>query len=92
MPVEGGEEELVFDRLPAGAAGVWALTDHGIYFGESAKPSEVVEFYSFATRRVTPIATSPWIQGVAVSPDARWLLYAQRDGEHRNIMLVENFR
>jgi hypothetical protein len=29
---------------------------------------------------------------LSVSPDGRWLLYAQQDQENTDIMLVENFR
>jgi Tol biopolymer transport system component len=92
MPVAGDEEELVFDRLPKDDWGGWALAGDGVYFDESAKTGEVVEFYSFATRRVTQIAKLDWLLGLALSPDGRWLLYANRDSEVVNIMLVENFR
>lgn len=93
MPVVGGEEELVFDRLPNGLPwSLWALADDGVYFDESAKTGEVIKFYSFATRRVAQIATLDWLDGLALSPDQRWLLYANRDSEIVNIMLVENFR
>jgi hypothetical protein len=30
--------------------------------------------------------------GFAVSPDGRWILYAQRDQSGSDIMLMENFR
>jgi hypothetical protein len=30
--------------------------------------------------------------GLSVSPDGRWILYAQADTLSSNIMLVENFR
>jgi Tol biopolymer transport system component len=93
MSVEGGEEELVFDRFPKEIwwAG-WGLANDGVYFMERATPDWVIKFYSFATRRVMQIATSPLICSVAVSPNGRWLLYAQQDFQDSNIMLVENFR
>jgi len=92
MPVEGGIEELVFDRLRRDAAGVWALADDGIYFDEIVKGVEMIEFYSFATRRVTPITKLRSLNGLAISPDGRWLVYANLEGEFSNIMIVEDFR
>jgi Tol biopolymer transport system component len=96
--VEGGEETLVLDLLQPGLWGYWAVVDEGIYFlNAEAESRPAIEFYRFATRRVTPIAAlekEPVLgdPGLAVSPDGRWLLYAQRDQEASDIMLVENFR
>ena len=98
VPVEGGEETLVLDLLQPGLWGYWAVVDEGIYFlNAEAEPRPAIEFYRFATRRVIPIAAlekEPVLgdPGLAVSPDGRWLLYAQRDQEASDIMLVENFR
>jgi Tol biopolymer transport system component len=94
VPVKGGEEALVLNRLGAGAWHLWAVVDQGIYFAEpEAKSRGVIEFFSFATRRVTRVALMerpPGI-GLAISPDGRWLLYTQADSAEADIMLVENF-
>jgi hypothetical protein len=34
----------------------------------------------------------PFLAGLAVSPDERWVLYTQEDQRSSDIMLVENFR
>jgi hypothetical protein len=34
----------------------------------------------------------PFVQGLAVSPDERWILYTQENQRISDIMLVENFR
>ncbi len=94
VPVNGGEEELAFNRLRAGAWHLWAVVDQGIYFAEpEGKSRGVVEFFSFATRKVTRVATMdrPPAVGLAISPDGRWLLYTQSDTADADIMLVENF-
>jgi Tol biopolymer transport system component len=94
VPVNGGEEELAFNRLGAGAWHLWAVVDQGIYFAETeGKSRGVVEFFSFATRRVTRVALleKPPAIGLAISPDGRWLLYTQADTADADIMLVENF-
>jgi hypothetical protein len=56
-----------------------------------------INFFSFATRRVKqigvlekdPLQGPP---GLTVSPDGRWILFAQADQSISDIMLVENFR
>jgi Tol biopolymer transport system component len=98
MPVAGGEERQAPELLAAGYWRYWAVQEQGIYFVApvaSARPA--IKFFSFATRRVTQLGVlerDP-IQGPAgftVSPDGRWVLYAQADQSISDIMLVENFR
>ena len=97
MPVEGGEESLVLAQLQAGYWGAWAVVDGGIYFiNPEAKPRATIEFFSFATRRITRIALLErepvkWFSNLAISPDGRWILYTQLDQGGNDIMLVENF-
>ena len=94
VPVEGGEESLVLEQLGAGLWGYWGLTQDGIYYYNAS--TRAVEFVSFATREVTnvvaperdPIFGEP---GLSVSPDGRWILYAQEDVAASHIMLVDNF-
>jgi dipeptidyl aminopeptidase/acylaminoacyl peptidase len=98
MPVAGGEERQAPELLGAGYWRYWAVQEQGIYFVApvaSARPA--IKFFSFATRRVTqlgvlerdPLQGPP---GFTVSPDGRWVLYAQADQSISDIMLVENFR
>ncbi len=97
MPVDGGEESLVLDQLQPGYWGGWAVVDKGIYFiNPEAKPRATIEFFSFATRRITRIALLEreplqWFSNLAISPDGRWILYSQLDQGGNDIMLVENF-
>jgi Tol biopolymer transport system component/predicted Ser/Thr protein kinase len=98
VPVLGGEETLVLDLLQPGLWGYWAVVDEGIYFlNAEAEPRPAIEFYRFATRRATRVTVPEkdpdyGDPGMAVSPDGRWILYAQVDQETSDIMLVENFR
>jgi Tol biopolymer transport system component len=87
-----GEEELVLPEV--GVAYRLAVTDEGIYFIKDVGNGATIEFFSFATRRVTRIATmdKPPGLGLAVSPDGRWLLYTQTDVESQGLMLADNFR
>jgi Tol biopolymer transport system component len=92
MPVDGDAEESVFEKFPSFpiCPGRWALADDGVYFCDTAMTGNVIKFYNFATRRVTQIATGRWLTGIALSPDARWLLYANWDRWENNIVVVEN--
>jgi Tol biopolymer transport system component len=103
VPVAGGEEgeeTLVLDIHKAGYWRAWTLVEEGIYFLTAenlARPA--IEFFRFSTGRVTEVAVlttpfRPWTnpQGLSVSADGRWILYAQADREDMDIMLVENFR
>jgi hypothetical protein len=95
LKVQGGEETPVLEQLGAGYWGYWAVAQDGIYFYNVN--TKAIEFFSFATHKVTQIGKpekAPWRYnpGLAVSPDGRWLLYAQVDENTSHIMLVENFR
>jgi Tol biopolymer transport system component len=98
VPVEGGEETPVLDQPKEGYWGYWAVVDGGIYFvNTQVKSHPTIEFFSFATGQVKRIAAiekevSKWDPGLAISPDGRWILYAQVDQSGSDIMLVENFR
>lgn len=91
VPVEGGEETLVLKELAAGLYDCWDLTGEGIYFYNAH--TNAIEFFCFATHKVTQIAKPEKRGGpLAVSPDGRWILFSQVDLDTSHIMLVEDFR
>ncbi len=92
-----GEPELVF-RLPLWTAwgGEWVLADNGIYWvNGKASPRTAIEFFSFATGRITRAVTPSGVfdvgGGFSVSPDGRWLVFGQRDYHGSDIMMIEGF-
>ena len=94
--VDGGEEVRIFDK---GYAGETVVLDEGICFLDpEATPNPTVNFFSFATRQVTQLATiekakyNPGPPTLTVSTDGKWVLYLQVDQVDNDIMLVENFR
>lgn len=91
MPVDGGEEVQVLDR---GTTYHWALSKDGIYLAQpDAKPNPVIEFFSFATRRIIQVAVLPsGGRDLAISPDGRIAIYSDAEQLDSDIMLVENFR
>jgi Tol biopolymer transport system component len=95
IPVEGGDEAPVLDHHRPAFWRAWAVTGQGIYFATAENPSRpLIEFFNFATGKVTQIATleKPFSLGISVSPDGRWLIYTQLDQSGSDIMLMENFR
>jgi hypothetical protein len=98
VPVEGGAEHLVPEFSQIGHWRSWGLLPQGLYFiTKEDVPRPTIRFYSFATRRITPLVTVekeplPLHPGLALAPDGRWLLYAQRDQTVNDLMLMENFR
>ena len=97
MPVAGGEEAIVPGLERAGRTRWWGVLKQGIYFMADEKtPRNTIRFYSFVTKKVTPLAVLDnephWgIPGVALSPDGRWLLTLHRDHEVNDLMMIENF-
>jgi Tol biopolymer transport system component len=94
VPVGGGEETEVLESLSE-YRNMAILTD-GIYFipTQSASKGSSIQFFSFATGKIKPIATIERSagSGLTVSPDGRWILYTQVDQQGSDLMLVENFR
>ena len=57
ISVEGGEESLVLDSPEEGYWGYWVVMEQGIYSVDpGATPHAAIEFFSFATGRVTQVA------------------------------------
>ena len=98
VPVNGGDEAPVLDFPKGSFWGYWALAKKGIYFvNTETGPQPALQFLSFADKRVVHVAALdkrpvPFVSGMAVSPDERWILYTQEDQRSSDIMLVENFR
>lgn len=98
VPVEGGEEKPVPELKDAGYWRSWGIVKEGIYFiSKENTPRPTIKFFSFASRRITPLVTVDrealwWQAGLALSPDGKRLLFAQMDYANDEIMLMENFR
>jgi len=105
MPLQGGEETRVLDQpyreftIASGGAFIawwdWALARNGIYFLHFESYSNAtIEFFEFATHKITPIwtLTKPPGFGLSMSADGRSILYVQNEIQQSNIMLVKNFR
>ena len=96
--MKGGDSTLVL-RFPSETAsgGEWGPSDAGIYWlNIQGLPRPAIEFFSFATARVTRAVTPPgnyaYGSGFSVSRDGRWLVFAQRDYEGSDLMMIDGVR
>ncbi len=92
MPIGGGEPNAL---VPVMFRYSFAVVKNGVYY---AKPSQngpaTIEYLDFSTGKVGKLytLTKPVDLGLAVSPDGRYLLFAQQDFSGSDLMLVEGFR
>jgi Tol biopolymer transport system component len=97
VPVEGGEETLVLEKV---RPSLFAVTGQGIYFFDAGSPGgTALKLYSFATSKVTLLRefsketrVDTNSTALSVSPDGRWILYTQMDQAGSDLVLVENYR
>ena len=98
VPVNGGDEAPVLDFPKGSFWGYWALVKTGIYYVNTETGAQpALQFLRLADKQVVQVAALdrrpvPFLPGMAVSPDERWVLYTQEDQRSSDIMLVENFR
>ena len=92
MPIAGGLEEQLADSLYRAN---YAVARDGIYYMTHAGKSgdSTLRFYAFATGTTRTLLQIGWPEyGLDVSPDGRYLVYAQLDDPASNLMLIEHFR
>jgi Tol biopolymer transport system component/DNA-binding winged helix-turn-helix (wHTH) protein len=98
IPADGGHEEPVLPDLKKGLSGYWALCGDEILYVDSVGDAPADLFsVSLTSWRRTWLRRMPkgpiWTDsGLAVSPDRRWVLYAQADTNGSDIFLVSHFR
>jgi Tol biopolymer transport system component/tRNA A-37 threonylcarbamoyl transferase component Bud32 len=97
-PAEGGEETAVVDGRDVYNDYLFAVAESGIYFPGARDPASGIvplRLYRFADGKVVELGhftKPPANLPPSVSPDEKWLLYAQLDSSVDDVMLVENFQ
>jgi len=98
MRPDGGGESMV-DAMPAlrSSGYEWWPVESGIYFYPDTGAKTELDFLDIRSSRIRRIYTfdkppAPWLGGLSVSPDGKWLLYSRIDEVASDLMLVENFR
>lgn len=98
-----GLREVSLDALPDAAINVaqlpsikgyenWTLAAGGIYFVPADHPRSL-RYFDFATKQTRTVfeLDKDFDGGLSISPDGRWILYAQVDEVNSDIMLVDHF-
>ena len=93
MPLQGGEGQRVVDQPPGYQWSNWALSPDGLYFATpDGLEKTKLEFFDFATHKKTLMGyVENTVQGLALAPDGKSLLYSRLDSEDDEIMVVKNF-
>jgi Tol biopolymer transport system component len=95
LPLSGGADKEILSGV-AGAGSSYALAANGIYFIRvaSGRRKQELSFFSFATGEIKKILALPGrvSLGLALSPDARMILFSQIDQQDSDLMLVDRFR
>jgi Tol biopolymer transport system component/DNA-binding winged helix-turn-helix (wHTH) protein len=81
---------------PLKDAALWTVVPEGIYFVPADAPRAIC-YFDFAKKQVRRIMDvdqdfNSRNGGLSVSPDGRWVLYAQVDDVSSDIMVVDHFR
>lgn len=92
IPFIGGPEKPAPEFAGVECARYCAASRHAFYFVDHQAPPRMLKAFSFASRRTRDIGLieKDLITGtpsLTVSPDDRWLLYAQKDRINSNVML-----
>ncbi len=92
MPVEGGEAVQITGPVNEHAL---AVGKEGIFYSPAPDATQKgsLQFLSFATgkTRTVVVADSPIGGMIGLSPDQRFLTFAQSGQRNRDLMLIENF-
>ena len=92
LPPQSGTESKVDGMPRIRMAELWTLSRSGIYFVPADAPRSL-RYFDFATKQIRAIfeVDKDFGNGLSVSPDGRWILYAQAGDTNGDIMLVDHF-
>lgn len=93
----GAGEQQVQGMPPIASDDAWSPFGSGIYFAAELNGKREIDFFDLKTRSVRTIHVldghpPEWMGGLPVSPDGRWLLFAQLDSLSSDLMMIENWR
>jgi Tol biopolymer transport system component/DNA-binding winged helix-turn-helix (wHTH) protein len=81
-------------ELPRVSAALhWTVSREGIFFVPADAPRSL-RYFDFATKHVRRLfdAEMEFGDGLSISPDGRWIIYAQLENANGDIMLVDHFQ
>ena len=94
---DGSDEKMLEAIPPLSDAHQWWPSGSGIYFWIHTMDKPEVDFLDLRTSQIRRIYVphtlpTPWLAGLSVSPDGKWLVYSRVDERFQDLMLVNNFR
>jgi Tol biopolymer transport system component len=94
MPVAGGQEEVVIDRV---RPFLWSIAETGIVFIAREPEFDAIDVYRFSDRRTVRVGRLGFrLPGsyphLTVSRDGRWALATKQVRFESDLMLLDNFR
>lgn len=92
IDLRGGTESQVARMPRVASEDLWTVGRNGIYF--VSLDGSNVSYFDLATKGIHQLFRSPqgFGRGLALSPDERFILYAQPGKERADIMMMENYR
>lgn len=93
-PVEGGQEEVVVERV---RTFLWSVTDSGIVFVTREADFDAIDRYRFSDQRVAGdgrlgFSLPGSYTHMSVSRDGRWALATKMVRSDSDLMRLDNFR
>jgi Tol biopolymer transport system component len=99
VPVDGGSETRVHDSIRIHYWASWTVGRDGLYFITETTVDDhprtttllaTIQYFRFTTQEITSVVTleKPCL-GLTISPDDRFLLFAQLDQRGSDLMLVD---
>ena len=93
IPVAGGDAVQVTGPIAKDPA--FAVSMNGIYYvtPPESPTRQLIQFLDFATNQSRPVVVAEREigLGMSLSPDGRFLIFAQRDQVGRDLMLIRDF-
>ena len=95
---DGSEQQIVKGIPPNIFLGdEWFPSINGIYFMQHPNHRAEIEFFDLKTKSSRFIYTTerpvpPWIGGMPVSADEKWMLYPQEDHSSSDLMMMEGWK
>ena len=93
IPVEGGDAAQVTGPIAKDQA--FTIGRDGIYYASprESPTRQFIHFLSFSTGKSRPVVVSEREigMGLSLSPDERFVIFAQRDQVGSDLMLIQNF-
>jgi Tol biopolymer transport system component len=101
IPLTGGEEEPILPTFAGMLWGNWAIAPHGIYYlhypDQNPSTTSTIRYLDLTTTQSHDIYRLPkhpvlWDGGLALSPDAKWLVFAELDYSGSNVQMLDGFK